>query len=458
MLSARAISFSLFSATAALAVGCAGTSTDGGNETEDSGESGAGETGSTDESGDTGESGETGGGVDEDLVFSLTEPEDGPTGINDVVVGWEDSQFVAGYVPDPAADRAERGKIKMYYDETPAWEDFLEGTGPCFQVCSSALGITSELTAGDVVAVGRIRQPAAMGGSNAWMRRYTWMGDVQWTEEWTNANEPEGEDQYNDAAFDPNSGDILVVGSTEEGGLWDAMIARYDGMGNEVWRVTHNGPAVASLDIFSGVVVGNDGTAYAIGREEADAAAGGTGILVAAYDTAGTQSWTDRVDGMDEGFDAGGRIALSPDGSELAAVGRIDMAGAAQQDLWAAVYDLTGTRTWEVQIDNPDHTGNCTASCEYGASVAYRSDGSIAVAGGISASTDDRSAYVAVLDGANGDVLWERWVDGEGEYDGAELAAGVAVDTSDDVIAGGWLLGESFEEWWFAKWSPMIGG
>lgn len=188
----------------------------------------------------------------------------------------------------------------------------------------------------------------SLGGSNmgnspdAWLARY----DSGGTQLWIRQLGTNGIDEVSTAASD-GLGGVYVSGITSESlgapnvGGYDVWLARYDGIGNQLWvrqigtSATDFGEAIAP-DLSGGVYVSGS-TSGSLGGSSA----GGADVWLARYDGAGNQLWITQLGTSGSDF----AYAAAPDGSGGMYVsgytsGSLGGPQVGGTDAWVARYEL----------------------------------------------------------------------------------------------------------------------
>jgi putative pyrroloquinoline-quinone binding quinoprotein len=296
---------------------------------------------------------------------------------------------------------------------------------------------------------------ATVPGHRLWTRRFL---------------SPTETSEYADVVVDPSGTRVFVTGSSGRSGHPDYRTVAYDAAtGSELWArlygtaegidvpvaigVNPSGSRVFVTGVRSGVSTTNDyetlaynaATGATLWKRRFDdgpydqaaslvVSPGGRRVYVAgvseilAYDASdGTRIWGEKTD-------SGYWIAVSPDGSELFAVGATFKVGSDADYLTTAYDTRTGRKLWR-------RTYSLRSQSYYGDfpwSVAASPDGKAVFITGRSVNrSDDSSRYATVAyDAATGKQLWVRRYGPNGEDDVAAYSVAVSPDSEEVVVTG----------------------
>jgi hypothetical protein len=224
------------------------------------------------------------------------------------------------------------------------------------------------------------------------------------------------------------AGDVIAAG---ELGV-DFSVIKFSGAtGNEIWRRQIDGTATfetteeahavavdAAGDVFAAGFVSNTGT----GRDL---------FVIKCNGATGNELWRKEIDGGDGGADRANAIAVDTSGDVIAA-GRL--ATSANEDDFTVLKlaGASGNELWRLRIDGTDH-GDDEALA-----VALDAANDVVASGVIDSATGNEDFAVVKLAGGTGNELWRKEVDGAlGGKITAESANSVVVDSAGDVVAAG---------------------
>jgi catechol 2,3-dioxygenase-like lactoylglutathione lyase family enzyme len=195
---------------------------------------------------------------------------------------------------------------------------------------------------------GSLAAPNA-GFRDAWLARYDAAGNQIWIRQLGSS----GEDPPTSASPDGSGGVYLSgwttgsLGGPFVGGYYDAWLAHYDSAGNQTWSrqlgtIDADFGAAAAPDGSGGVYVGG----YTYGSLGAPNA-GLNDAILARYDSAGNQLWVRQLG--TSSFDS--TLGAAPDGSGGVYVGgdtegSLGGPSAGLDDTWLARYDNLGNQIW----------------------------------------------------------------------------------------------------------------
>jgi uncharacterized delta-60 repeat protein len=218
-----------------------------------------------------------------------------------------------------------------------------------------------------------------------------------------------------------SGGNVIICAQTisDGAGSTDALIAKYNSSGILQWDKTLGGIAT---DYFSAVVVDSGDNIIVCGQTDS-AGAGGTGALIAKYNTAGTLVW-DKVLSGAGGSDFAYSVAVDS-GDNIIVCGKTDSDGAGLRDLLVAKYNSAGTLQWDKTLGG--------ASNDDGQFVAIDSGDNIIVCGTVQSDGAGGADVLIVKYNSSGTLQWDKTL-GTASFD---IGTGVAVDSGDNIIICG---------------------
>lgn len=201
-----------------------------------------------------------------------------------------------------------------------------------------ALGIAIDPT-GNLLVAGFVT--TAGTGRDIWVRKYTAGGTTVWTRTASGAN---GQNDEGHAVASDASGNVIVSGFVWTGAdERDVWVRKYDPNGDELWTVTHDGPASAS-DEANGVATDSAGNVVVTGYEET--AAQGRDVWLRKYDPDGAEVWTQTYNAPQDDTDIGRSVAI--DAVDAIVVGGSIFRGPQSDNVWVRKYDPDGAEIWTV--------------------------------------------------------------------------------------------------------------
>ena len=241
------------------------------------------------------------------------------------------------------------------------------------------------------------------GGSIAWQR--IWNGDTVRI----GIRGPAVALDAGALAADPSDDSIYVTGLTTSGGN-DAVLLKFNALGNLVWQRSWGGLADEESNA---VATASDGSVYIAGQTFSFGASG-AGLFVVKFNSFGAMVWQKVWDGS-----AGvGALAVATDGSLYAATTAVRGPSFAFFDLIALKITPDGALTWQRA-----YTAGDVADPRGGMTVA--SDGSVYIAGALQAPKMgfvDITALVVRLSAAGALLFDGQWA-GKASETGAGIAA-----------------------------------
>lgn len=285
---------------------------------------------------------------------------------------------------------------------------------------------------------GNVGGPNA-GGSDAWFARFDSSGSRQWIRQFGSANF----DSVAGAASDA-SGSLYLCGlfGWTGGPVGEGWFGRYDGNGDEQWRVTF---ATGGYSSATSICTDGAGGVYVCGFTTAalngQSPTGGTDSFVTRYDGAGNEIWT-RVFGVASG-DQAESVAPSPAGGVfVTGTKRANTSGFFHDDAWLARFDASGNELWNQTIatDLDDTVGGVAWDGLGGVLFGCTTRG---VLGASNAGLDD--VWIARFDDSIGDRYCSPAVPNSTGAPGVLIAVGSASVSQNNVeLVGSSLPAGSF--------------
>jgi uncharacterized delta-60 repeat protein len=205
--------------------------------------------------------------------------------------------------------------------------------------------------------------------------------------------------------------------------------------GTPVWTQTLNG-SNGLLDTWYAVTVDSAGNAIVAGARVVGQT---TDAVVAKYDPTGKQLWLQTYDGGVNGDDAANSVAVDAQGNIIVA-GSVTEAGVAtdNKDMWIRKYDPSGNVLWTKAYYGYDSSSGPYDDLDdiaYGVAVNAAGDIFVATTITYDDTVGDVDILIGKLTGATGDIVWADSYYGPGDSDDEALS--IAVDPTGQVIAAG---------------------
>ena len=274
--------------------------------------------------------------------------------------------YVAGFTTSAGAGYDDALIAKYNSAGALQWQRMLGGTG---YENAYAMGIDSS---NNVYVIG-----ATIVGSPSYdvlIAKYNSAGTLQWQRTLSSA---EAEVGYGGAV--DSSGNVYVTGFTAAAGTGydDALIAKYDTNGTLQWQRMLGG---AADDYGYGAAVDSSGNVYVGGYTNS----GGNALILVKYNSAGTLQWQRTLRGT--GTDVGSGVAVDSS-DNVYVVGYTTSEGAGGSDILLAKYNSAGTLQWQRLLGG--------SGSEYGNSVAVDSSGNLYIAGYTTSAGNTNNILVA---------------------------------------------------------------
>ena len=228
-------------------------------------------------------------------------------------------------------------------------------------------------------------------------------------------------DSGRDMALD-SSGNVYVVGNSNDGPSNNFQIAKYNSSGVVQWQRRLGNES--SNDVGFGIALDSSSNVYVTGVQTY----GGGGELcpqIAKYNSSGTIQWQRRLKPT-TGDDYYYGVAA---GSSIYACGFSQAAG--NNNLLLVKYDTSGTLQWQKRLGG--------ANAEFGYGVAIDSSGNVFVSGQTNVS-GNYDMLIAKYD-SSGTVIWQRKL-GDSAVDSVYGSHSIALDSSDNAYVC-WTNGNS---------------
>jgi uncharacterized delta-60 repeat protein len=253
--------------------------------------------------------------------------------------------------------------------------------------------------------------------------KYNGAGVIQWRAIANGVNN--GADVAYALALD-NSGNVIVTGTSYDGGQSNYLTVKYDGNGVELWRATMNG-ALNGDDEAYAIAVDASGNVYVTGSSFNGSAYDFGHVLdyvTVKYSPAGAELWRKSMSGPARGVDRPYAMAVDAGGNIV--VTGYSFNGTSN-DYLTVKYNSAGTELWRVAQDG---SGN---GSDLAFALATDMAGNIYVTGQSFNGTNND--YLTVKYDASGNKLWDRAANGAGNAGDAAYA--IAVDADGNVIVTG---------------------
>jgi uncharacterized delta-60 repeat protein len=277
-----------------------------------------------------------------------------------------------------------------------------------------AFGVTVD-NSNNIIVTGK----SYIGGNNDYFTvKYDSNGTILWQDTLDN-----GEEDLAEAVAVDNANNIIMTGYCDIGGDYDYFTVKYDSSGIISWVdiIDNNG----LYDIARGVAVDNSNNIIVTGYCDIGS---DCVYFTVKYDSNGTILWADTLDNgpFDSAFD----VAI--DNANNIIVTGYTSTGV-NNDYFTVKYDSNGTILWQDTLDNHQYDQ------AYG--VAVDNSNNIIVTGCSGEAFSDYDYFTVKYD-PNGTILWQDTLDNN---DRDDVAYGVAVDNSNNIIVTGYsveLLGD----------------
>ena len=246
-------------------------------------------------------------------------------------------------------------------------------------------------------------------GDNFQLAKYDTSGSIQFQKKLSGAT---SSDKGNDMALD-SSGNVYVVGSSNDGPSNNFQIAKYNSSGAVQWQRRFGDES--SNDIGFGISLDSSNNVYVTGVQTYN---GGGNVCpqIAKYDSSGAIQWQRRLSPA-TGDDFFYGVAA---GSSIYACGYSQAVGT--NNLLLVKYNTSGTLQWQKILGG--------ANAEFGYGVAIDSSGNVFVSGQTNVS-GNYDMLIAKYD-SSGTVIWQRKL-GDSAVDSVYGSHSIALDSSNNA-------------------------
>ncbi len=268
------------------------------------------------------------------------------------------------------------------------------------------------------------------GNSDLWLAKF----DSSGTEEWTKTLGGTGVDEGWGVIQTKDGGYVVTGGTASYGaGGYDLFIAKFNSSGVEQWSKTLGS---TGNEFGYSLVQGNDGGLVVTGATTSYGA-GSTDLLLAKFDSSGTEQWTKTLGGSNA--EDGRDVIQTLDGG-YAVVGTTysnDITG----DLWIAKFDNKGVEEWSKRMGG-------SSSGDSGSSIVQTTDGGYAVTGGTTSYGLGDDAWVIKFDSTGTEEWTKTFSDGNPTIgagiaqtaDGGYVFSATSIDEFDASLGGLMLI------------------
>ncbi len=229
------------------------------------------------------------------------------------------------------------------------------------------------------------------------------------------------------AAAVDHAGNTIVVGKGFNGFDQDFVTAKFSSSGALLWAARYRGP-YDGLD--SAVSVAVDGTGDVFVTGTSIGANGSNDFLTAKYRGAdGSQLWTVRYDGPDQGQDFASDLAIDPAG-DVYVTGASQALGSTGTDILTIRYrGSDGTALWSSSYSSPNFGEDIPHAITIGQA------GQVLVAGQSQQSPANPDYVTISYNGLNGQIQWAKTY--ASPDNSQDIARAVTTDLSGDVLVSG---------------------
>jgi len=206
---------------------------------------------------------------------------------------------------------------------------------------------------------------------------------------------------------------VYIAGDHNLSGTQDIAVAKYNSLGVIQW---HRSMRTAGFDVLGGIAVDSSGNVYICGNSNTTAGTG-TEIIIAKFNTNGSDLWQRRLGNAAENI-AGG-ITVDSSGS-------VYITGSVQSNsMTVAKYSTAGVIQWQRDL--------ASVSVPSGSAIAVDSGGNSFVAGSL---TQSGASAIICKYNASGILQWQNRL---GFVNNTPQGVDIAIDSSGNAYLCGWF-------------------
>lgn len=276
-------------------------------------------------------------------------------------------------------------------------------------------------SSGNVYIVGSTNP--GTGQFNFEIAKYNTSGTIQWQRSLGGANYENG---YGIAVS--SSGNVYVIGRSNDSGIMDFELAKYDTSGTIQWQ---RKLSIGSGASGNGIAVDSSENVYITGTY------GNLYVITAKYNTSGTIQWQRKIGDATNAF-IGYGIAVDSSGNSYVCA---TISPTGNNDILVIKYDTSGVIQWQRSLSS--------ANSENSQKIALDSSGNVYVIGYSNGSTGSID-YQIIKYNNSGTIQWQRRL---GAADGSNFYGyGIKVNASGSMyIIGSSNVGNATPKFLFAR-------
>ncbi|MHA1291703.1 MAG: hypothetical protein ACTSQJ_03430 [Promethearchaeota archaeon] len=229
--------------------------------------------------------------------------------------------------------------------------------------------------------------------------KYDSNGNLLWTKTWAGISP----DSFSHAEFD-SLGNIVLCGTTQSKGAGgnDILVAKYDSSGTEIWNTTWGG---SDMELGAHLTVGSNDDIYVIGSTKSFGS-GDHDIVVLKYNSSGSLLWSRIWGGI--GLDRANGIAIDSS-NNIYAIGWTENYGAGLHDVVLIKYNNSGNMLWNKTWGGSSYDGG------WGGAIAIGSDGYIYCVSNTESYGAGGNDFVFLKFDSAGNLIWDDFWGGSGD-------------------------------------------
>jgi len=253
--------------------------------------------------------------------------------------------------------------------------------------------------------------------------KYSAAGDLIWTSVYNGTDSTNTDDKSQALCVD-HEGNVYVTGyATFQDRGKDAIVIKYDSIGNLLWTYTYNYPQANSDDIANAIVLDNQGNVLITGSSMRGTTAGDDMLTVKINPSSGARIWSRVFNGSGSAEDKA--YAITVDDLDYVIITGYTTNAAGYKDITTIKYYSMGYTYWT-------NTNDISGFDDFAKSIALTPDNGAVVTGSTKTGTADGTEdYITIKYSSAGAIEW--FTTYSGGY-GSDIAYSLVVSELDNAV------------------------